>query len=756
MKASFDFYRVGLVFLVLMHFGPLSPMGYFDTHLWQQRYALIGPEHPEWSTSGVALVHVGDETLAQVPSAFPWNRRIVVELFEKLHALGARRVVCGLELLLHKESLEDPEQDQVLEAYLKSHPEFLYLGAGPGTSLEMIRDPAHARFQEAGLREFGPGYVFDEDRHLLSLSLGEDESVEMPAGLRALLADLEVPAPAGRDQVRINEWFRDKLPVLEAGDVLAEKFSSPLLEGTTVFLGGSSLVLHDTYDTSAGIAIPGISMFSAGFLTAREEAEFRSLPALVWILLLGACAGSLAWFARRRFGYPTALFGFILSGAWWQGSMLLGSLTGWILPAAAPASFLFFLTVLEILRQRSRPDTEHELFDPLVEREARQAFDLGTASLAEGRTRDAIRNFQVVTELESKRRHRALHRLAIAYLQEDRIPAAIQQVDRMDPTRVMVRELYLLASELEAIGEKKRAKRLYDEIFVRDREFLDVRKRIDDLRHELASFTEDEVVETIARRVIDRRYQDVQLFRKGGGGFLFRASDSQDQNRDVVLKILSPLQMNHVEVYRRFLAEARNVSALNHPNIVEVFDVYESNVPYFTMEYLNGLSLIEVFDREGTVSWSQLRPWVDQILQGLSFAHAAGIVHRDIKPHNFMVLEDGRVKVIDFGIARFHEEEELTGVGQLMGTPMYMSPEQVRGDELDARSDLFSLAIVLYEGLVGELPFAGMGSRLVERAAPIPASAGVPKAASAWLERMLEPLPEDRFLDAEEARGALP
>jgi serine/threonine protein kinase len=202
-------------------------------------------------------------------------------------------------------------------------------------------------------------------------------------------------------------------------------------------------------------------------------------------------------------------------------------------------------------------------------------------------------------------------------------------------------------------------------------------------------------------------YQIIGPIGAGGMGEVYRARDTR-LNRDVAVKVL-PSDVAHDPARRhRFEEEARAVAALNHPNILSVFDVGDD---YMVTEIVEGESL-----RDAHLTQRKTVETVAQIADGLAAAHDAGITHRDLKPDNVLLTRDGRVKILDFGLARVNassagqETRTITDPGTVMGTPGYMSPEQVRGQVVDHRSDIFSLGIILYELLSGKRAFQGESS----------------------------------------------
>ena len=206
--------------------------------------------------------------------------------------------------------------------------------------------------------------------------------------------------------------------------------------------------------------------------------------------------------------------------------------------------------------------------------------------------------------------------------------------------------------------------------------------------------------------LFDGRYRIVRKLGSGGMANVYLAED-QELGRRVAIKILNDRHANDEQFVERFRREAKNAASLSHPNIVSIYDRGEAEGTYYiAMEYLAGRSLKELILSRGPAPVSVAVDYARQILSALRFAHRNGIVHRDIKPHNCLVDAEGHVKVTDFGIARAGASQ-MTEEGSIIGTAQYLSPEQARGTQVDQRSDLYSLGIVLYEMLTGNVPFTG-------------------------------------------------
>jgi serine/threonine-protein kinase len=254
----------------------------------------------------------------------------------------------------------------------------------------------------------------------------------------------------------------------------------------------------------------------------------------------------------------------------------------------------------------------------------------------------------------------------------------------------------------------------------------------------------------------DHRYVILRKLGTGGMADVYLAED-QELGRRVALKLLNERHANDEQFVERFRREAQSAAGLNHPNIVSVFDRGQAEGTYYiAMEYLDGRTLKDLLVRNGPPPIPIAIDYARQILSALAFAHRNGVVHRDIKPHNIVVGGDGRLKVTDFGIARTGSSQ-MTEAGSIVGTAQYLSPEQARGAPVDQRSDIYSLGIVLYEMLTGEVPYTGEAPVEIAMkhlsSIPEPPSTirpEVPHDLDAVVMRALAKDPEQRYATAEE------
>jgi serine/threonine-protein kinase len=269
------------------------------------------------------------------------------------------------------------------------------------------------------------------------------------------------------------------------------------------------------------------------------------------------------------------------------------------------------------------------------------------------------------------------------------------------------------------------------------------------------------VSDSLIDTLFDGRYRIQRKLGAGGMADVYLAED-QELGRRIAIKILNGRHANDDQFIERFRREAKNAAALNHPNIVSIYDRGEAEDTYYiAMEYLDGRTLKELIVGRGAAPINVAIEYARQILSALRFAHRHGIVHRDIKPHNVLVDGEGRVKVTDFGIARAGTSQ-MTEAGSIVGTAQYLSPEQARGGEVDPRSDLYSLGVVLYELLTGKTPFDGetpveiaMKHLSTTPKPPSKLRPDVPRELDMVVMRALAKNPDDRYQSADEMEADL-
>lgn len=205
--------------------------------------------------------------------------------------------------------------------------------------------------------------------------------------------------------------------------------------------------------------------------------------------------------------------------------------------------------------------------------------------------------------------------------------------------------------------------------------------------------------------VFDNRYRIIRTIGVGGMAIVYEATDLVT-NKRVALKMLKESISDNPQALRRFINESRAVAMLNHSNIVKILNVsVKTEHKFIVMEYIEGITLREYMNQRGALEWREALAFISQILAALDHAHMKRIIHRDIKPQNIMVMERGIIKVADFGIAKLPDSETMTMADHAIGTIYYISPEQAKGKKIDARSDIYSLGVMFYEMVTGQLPF---------------------------------------------------
>ena len=270
-------------------------------------------------------------------------------------------------------------------------------------------------------------------------------------------------------------------------------------------------------------------------------------------------------------------------------------------------------------------------------------------------------------------------------------------------------------------------------------------------------------MDNLIGKKLDGRYLIESLIGVGGMANVYRGQDTQTGNA-VAVKVLKEEFLDNEELVRRFKNESKAISILDHPNIVKVYDVSVSDkMQYIVMEYIDGITLKEYLkQRGGALTWKETVHFATQILGALEHAHSKGIVHRDVKPQNIMLLANGSIKMMDFGIARFSRAQSQTVSDKAIGSVHYISPEQAKGDHTDGRTDIYSVGVMMYEMLSGHLPFDGSGTvsiaimQISEKPKPLAQVApNVPEGLRQITEKAMEKDPDDRYQSAAEMLQAI-
>lgn len=269
-------------------------------------------------------------------------------------------------------------------------------------------------------------------------------------------------------------------------------------------------------------------------------------------------------------------------------------------------------------------------------------------------------------------------------------------------------------------------------------------------------------MENYIGKIIDDRYEIISLIGVGGMSNVYKAVDKQT-GQEVAIKFLKEEFFENEELVRRFKNESKAISLLNHECIIKVIDFnITDSEKYLVVEYIKGVTLKEFIENRGKLTWEETLVFANIILGALGHAHENGVIHRDLKPQNIMLTREGELKIMDFGIARLSTANQRTVTDKAIGSVHYISPEQVRGQNTDNRSDIYSIGIMMYEMLTGKLPFQSETAvsvalqQLSEEAPPISSYAdGVPKGMEQIVMKAIAKEPENRYQSAQEMRADL-
>jgi tetratricopeptide (TPR) repeat protein len=353
-----------------------------------------------------------------------------------------------------------------------------------------------------------------------------------------------------------------------------------------------------------------------------------------------------------------------------------------------------------------------DLYQRLLEkREANDVrFQLGKLAIQTGKFDLAISCFQK-TDKDYRWENESIRCLARCFMAKGMLDLALQELRRIPVEDAAKDLLYELGQRYEAVNDPPGAREVYKMIFAVDIGFKDVKGKLEALvggSGDPMAAERTAIMNTLSDEA-KARYDLIQELGRGAMGIVYKARDNELEEM-VALKILPDSLGQNPDALRRFRQEARNARRLSHPSIVRIHDIGEElGRKYISMEFVNGTDLKErLKECKRKLPLKEMLSYSRQVCEALIAAHDSGIVHRDIKPANIMITKNGRVKVTDFGIAKMVLDEshaDVTRVGAVVGTPLYMSPEQVKGDSVDNRADLYSLGVLMYEMLAGQPPF---------------------------------------------------
>jgi tetratricopeptide (TPR) repeat protein len=436
-------------------------------------------------------------------------------------------------------------------------------------------------------------------------------------------------------------------------------------------------------------------------------------------------------------------------------------------------TFLTRVLELDPTHLRAR-DLLRSIYDTLLKAEpnlVRMRLKSGDLYLSGNHVEEAVAQYNLVLEAGGYEME-ARRRLAAAHIQQGEVTLALEQYQLIEINSVDCDALYRLHEDLVADKLESRALDVLRLIARHAPEFRDVPERIAELEEQVRrmdqvqNLRDPKMIELIGEQAVGR-YRYLEQIGSGGMGIVHRVFDLKNQCV-VAMKILKDSLTGSSKAIDRFFREARIAATLSHPNIVNIYDYNINNISgrsFIAMEYVDGPSLREIIENRFAVTSDLTAEYITEVLfyatqlcDALETTHLKGIIHRDIKPDNIMIDAARTVKITDFGIVHI-EAATFTPTGALIGTPRYMSPEQVRGGRVDARSDIYAVGIILYEALIGTPPFISGDIAYqhvhVAPLAPREVNPGVPEEVERIVMRCLAKEPRDRYQRAREVRLAL-
>ena len=564
------------------------------------------------------------------------------------------------------------------------------------------------------------------------------ERIRVAFGDGITLGTTHIPTD-GRMRLLLNYYGGPKtFPHYSAFDVLNDKIAAPAFQGKIVLVGATAPGIGDVEPTPFAPVFPGVEKH-ANLIANIQEGRFLTRPAwadlteLAAVLILGLLTSLLL--PRLGAGLGSVLGAVLFAGVVVAGLAAFATRGIW-LSIATPA----LLVALNYVAITSRRFLGVEREKEIVEEESDEANKL----------------------------------LGLTFQGKGMLDLAWEKFARIPADEEMKGVLYNLALDFERKRQPAKALTVYERIASVDKAFRDVAERMTKVQAAATSPAlagvggprrgeSTAILEGVERPTLGR-YELVEELGRGAMGIVYKGLDPKI-NRTVAIKTVHFDDVEEAllpEVKERFFREAQAAGGLNHPNILTIYDSGEEmDVAWIAMEFLSGKDLERFGTKGNLLPWSKVLEICAKVADALEYAHKHGVVHRDIKPANIMLLENGEVKVTDFGIARVVSSSQ-TKTGVVMGSPSYMAPEQIAGKKVDGRSDLFSLGVVLYELFAGERPFQGDSIATImfqiTSSPPPPLANFVPRIPPIFqklVEKALAKDPAQRFQTGEEVAKTL-
>jgi CHASE2 domain-containing sensor protein len=707
---------------------------------------------PREAPANIALVGITDECL-KVLGGWPWSRGVHARMVERLKAAGAKVIVWDMVFDAPgadragdaKMAAAIRRAGNVLLPAIDSGTRAVGGGAAAGHGYVEVLDVVKSMPElEEGAAGVGHALLKSDADTILRRMVPEMRAagrtyplLPVLAVARAGLAGAAAP-PAGtretdgRGRLRVNYLGEPGVPFETIPYHLVIAPDSPIgpgeLDGKIVFVGGTSVGLHDRHATPVGLmwGVELLATATENVMRGTALRELAPLPLAALVVLAAlAVAGATRLLGRRN---ATVVVAGVLALVAQQALYWLGR-----------ASLSLPLTALTLSAVASWLLVTEEILSTLLTREAaaedarRSAEDLlgeVMRDYREQRVNDGLARLATLPPQigELSVRVRTLRLRGLLLRREER--ELETWLEREELAELPVPALLEAATDLERRGREDLAEKLLVvlEKLAGKEPALRIPDALARVREALRKGGQASPLLPIARRALGDAFQKITLVGVGGMGFVVRALRLADE-RWVAVKFLSPAYVHREEYRKRFEREATILARLQHPAIIELFSTAAGDQPHYVMEYFASTGLNERIERQKRLEVREAAAVLGPVARALDHAHRLDIVHRDVKPSNILIGLDGRVKLTDFGIAKAPDLSPMTATGDALGTPDYMSPEQLLSgaSAVGKECDVYAFGLVLYEALVGVLPF-GRGApaySVLQKSVPKPLEKGV-------------------------------
>lgn len=661
------------------------------------------------------LVVMADDAAREALGGDP-NATALAKAVTALEKLGAASI--GLATRIERVSPADPGGIDALAAAMKASTRVVLREGAFGQKTlgwhTTLASAAAARGRVRYYTSSGPevrGVAMDQDGYLLELLRRHRSGVDARADRGRLVvagAFLRPSAVGLADGTGLvfTPPNATEIPQVSLAALLAGKVPQEMVSGRVVLVGTTAADVALPVTLSAGRVWPEV-LVEAAALDAILSQRALDVPGpgvhltvFLALLITLALAGSFGpfWVAPLASLAVFALhlgFSMLAFASWsWRPAPL-----GGVLALAAAATVLIIGRAFETFVVSGRFG---ELMGRSAALAAEEHYDRAVALIKSAQWEPAVPLLQQVMRTDPSRRNQALVQILTCYLARQEFELVEDTFKQIFIEHLSLDECYQLGLQLTQAGYFEEARALFALIFNRDVNYRDVKHQLDVVMQ--AQANRKDVMERLIIKELRKDYRNIEMVRRGGMAIIYRGY-SQAMDKVVAIKILSPHLNDNEDVVKRFFLEADTMKAFDHANIVKVFSIHrEGQLRFYSMESVHPAeTLYDLVEREKKLPVKRAINILKQMCLALEYAHVRHVIHRDIKPHNVLIAPGDVVKLIDFGIARFEHLSTMTSTGVVMGTPRYMSPEQIKGERVDERTDLYALGVTFFEMLTGIL-----------------------------------------------------